>query len=333
MTDVVDFQYTTTATLTTSSTSLTAYNIQPTSVSKSGTNTWKVSYNKSDLLQNANRLNSIYKIFCRGTQWTQDNYDAFTQLRVDFCVQPETSSPSLNCPTITDYNNLNTTTCSRLVSLNQDFNNEDLSNYVQCSGLVDYLNVDNTDTSGLKTVVQNGYKKLCSANPTMRECQCYNRATFQAYKDVSSVLSKDSTLQSGNDSCWYIPCLYQTNIMVDPVLQNAYGKVQCPNVCQNILAAVNVGTANISGIKFSNNCGGGSSANNDVINITNNLDKSYSGNLFSNITTKPTSQQPSTSSSSTNIWTPTNIFLLVFFLVLFLIAVIIKLSQKPTMLT
>lgn len=262
---VATFQYTTTENLTTASTALKAFDLAPTSVVKKGTNTWDVSYATDALLSKASRLNALYGIFCSGTQYTDANQDAFTQLRIDFCLQPETY-PSYYCPFVADYNKLGETkACSRLYSTNNDFNNSSISNKVQCSGLTKHLDVRDTDEA-MKAAVQNGYKQFCKANPTMKECQCYNRATFTAYKDaVAALTSGGASIQSGNESCWYVPCQYQNNITVDPDIQQAYARVQCPNVCQNIVAAINVKTAVFSDISLSNDCVGSSAATGGTI--------------------------------------------------------------------
>lgn len=116
-----------------------------------------------------------------------------------------------------------------------------------------YLDIDSTDDD-VKTVMQTGYQNFCSKYPTMKECQCYNRSLFDAYKNAKAILSSGSSLPSGNESCWYVPCMYHTNIQVDPTLQQAYGKVQCPNVCQNIVAAVNVKNVSLNNVNLSSDC-------------------------------------------------------------------------------
>jgi hypothetical protein len=249
------FQYSTTdTTLSTTSPVLKVDDLAPTSVVKATGSLWNITYSWNDLQQKASRIQALHSLFCTSPQNSAYNQSTFAQLRIDFCIQPETY-PSLYCPAITDYNKLGTNTCSRLYSTNNDFNNDKISNKIQCSGLVPYLDVSNTDST-MKTAVQNGYKTFCAANPTMRECQCYNRANFEAYKNTKEVLSSGGSMQSGNESCWYIPCQYQTNITVDPDIQNAYGKIECPSVCQNIVAAINVKNVVLSDISLSNNCFG-----------------------------------------------------------------------------
>lgn len=254
------FEYTTTSNtvvLTTSSAELKAYDLAPSSVAKkSGSSIiWNISYSTTDLLKSPSRLNAIYTIFCSSIQTSSYNTDTFTQLRLDFCIQPETY-PDLYCPTMTDYNDLNTNQCSRIYSTNNDFNNDKISNKVQCSGLKDYFNVSNTDSS-MKTSVQNSYKKFCATNKTtMKECQCYNRSGFESYQNAKTILTSGTTLQSGSDCCWYVPCQFQTNITVDPDIQNAYERISCPSVCQNIIATVNVKNVSLSNISLSNSCGG-----------------------------------------------------------------------------
>lgn len=265
MSSSITFQYTTTENLTASSAALKAFDLVPTSVVKSGTNTWNVSYAKDAVLAKASRLNALYNIFCSSAQYTASNQDVFTQLRIDFCVQPE-SFPNDFCPHIEDFNKLGEAkACSRLYSTNTDFNNSNISNRVQCSNMTKYLDIRDTDET-MKAAVQNGYKAFCKANPTMKECQCYNRAIFSTYKDAITALSSGgTTLQSGNESCWYVPCIYRTNITVDPDIQKAYDRVQCPNVCQNIVAAINVKTAVFSDLSLSNDCTGGSSQADKVV--------------------------------------------------------------------
>lgn len=253
----ITFEYYSTTTLSVASSVLKADDLAPTSVVKKSTSMWDVSYSLSELYKSANRINAIYNIFCSYTQNSEYNSSMFTQLRINFCIQPETY-PSIYCPEIADYNKLNTNSCSRLYSTNNDFNNSNISNKVQCSGLVSFLNVSNTDDT-MKAAVQNGYKAFCAANKDMRECQCYNRANFEAYKNAYNVMSSGSVMQSGNESCWYIPCQYQTNITVDTDIQNAYNRIECPSVCQNIVAAINVKNATLSDISLSNNCIGTSS--------------------------------------------------------------------------
>lgn len=286
----ITFEYsTTTTTLSTSSSVLKADDLLPTNVVKKSGYIWSVSYLLSDVLKKANRVNALYTIFCSSSQNSDYNSSVFTQLRIDFCMQPE-DYPSIYCPDITDYNNLNTNTCSRLYSTNNDFNNSNISNKVQCSGLVGHLNVSSTDDT-MKTAVQNGYKSFCLANKNMRECQCYNRANFEAYKNAYSILSNGSVMQSGNESCWYIPCQYQTNITVDTDIQNAYNRIECPSVCQNIVAAVNVKNVNLSDISLSNNCIGTST---DVIkkDISANVSNEKTNTLFKEVATTPTTTSP-----------------------------------------
>ena len=55
---------------------------------------------------------------------------------------------------------------------------------------------------------------------------------------------------------------FENNITVDPNLLNAYNKIQCPNVCQNIVAAINVKFPILFGT--------------DVLDITNNSSKNSS---------------------------------------------------------
>lgn len=276
MSDTITFEYISTDTLTTSSSVLKADDLAPKTVVKSTGSYWKVTYLLSDVMARTSRINAIYNIFCSSSQNSTYNSDTFTQLRIDFCLQPETY-PSLYCPTIQDYNSLNTDTCSRLYSTNSDFNNSKISNKVQCSGLTQYLDVSSDDTT-MKTAVQNGYKTFCSNNKTMRECQCYNRANFTAYQNAKTILSTGSSLQSGNECCWYIPCQFQTNITVDPDIQNAYDKIQCPSVCQNIVAAVNVKNAVFSDISLSNSCVG--TEENVEKDISDNVSKTEAKQLF-----------------------------------------------------
>lgn len=263
------FEYTTssTTTLTKTSSELKAYDLLPTSVvKKTGSSTvWNISYSTTELLKSPSRINAIYTIFCSSSSSQSSTYnnETFTQLRIDFCIQPETY-PDLYCPEIEDYNDLNTNQCSRLYSENNDFNNDKISNKVQCSGLTQYLDVSDTNDT-MKTVVQNAYKKFCANNKTtMKECQCYNRYNFENYQNAKTILTSGSSiLQSGNECCWYLPCQFRTNITVDPDIQNAYDRISCPSVCQNIIANINVKNVNMSNINLSNNCVG-TSTNEEV---------------------------------------------------------------------
>ena len=251
--NIITFEYNTSSTLTKFSSVLLAYDLYPQDVVKKTSSLWNVSYNKDDLISKPVRMNELYKIFCSSSQNSIYNSTTFAQLKVDFCLQPE-SYPSYYCPNnIGDFNNLNTTSCSRLISTNPEFNNTDLGNRMQCSELKRYLDIDSTNDD-VKTVMQTGYRNFCSKYPTMKECQCYNRSLFDAYNNAKAILSSGTSLPSGNESCWYIPCQYQTNIQVDPSLQEAYARVQCPNVCQNIIAAVNVKNVSLNNISMSNNC-------------------------------------------------------------------------------
>lgn len=277
MSETITFEYFSIETLTVASPVLKAGDLSPKTVVKSTGSYWKVSYLLSDVMQKTSRINALYNIFCSSLQNTTYNSETFTQLRIDFCLQPETY-PSLYCPTIEDFNELKTNTCSRLYSTNNDFNDNNISNKVQCAGLVQYLDVSSSNDT-MKAAVQNGYKKLCENNKDMRECQCYNRANFSSYQNAKSILSSGTTLQSGNECCWYVPCQFQTNITVDPVIQNAYDRVACPSVCQNIVAAVNVKNAVFSDISLSNNCIG--STQSDVEkDISDNVDKIAAAKLF-----------------------------------------------------
>jgi hypothetical protein len=267
MSSLTVFEYTTSSTsvLTTTSSELKAYDLAPSAVAKkSGSSTvWNISYSTTELLKYPYRLNAIYTIFCSSLQTSTYNTETFTQLRLDFCIQAETY-PDLYCPKITDYNNINSNQCSRIYSTNNDFNNDKVSNKVQCAELAEYLNVSSTNTI-MNTLVQKKYKKFCADNKTtMKECQCYNRADFEAYQNANAILSSGSTLQSGSDCCWYVPCQYKDNITVDPDLQNAYDRISCPSVCQNIIATVNVKNVSLSNINLSNNCIGTSTDNTET---------------------------------------------------------------------
>lgn len=117
----------------------------------------------------------------------------------------------------------------------------------------------------MNTSVQKKYKKFCADNKTtMKECQCYNRTDFEAYQNANAILSSGSTLQSGNECCWYVPCQFKSNITVDPDLQNAYDRISCPSVCQNIIATVNVKNVSLSNINLNNNCVGTSTDNTET---------------------------------------------------------------------
>lgn len=256
----ITFQYITVDTLTTSSSVLQADDLAPMSVVKSSGSVWNVSYSKDEIYKKASRIKALYNIFLSSSQSSSYNNQQFLQLRIDFCLQPETY-PSLFCPSITDYNNLNTNTCSRLYSTNNDFNNQDLSNVIKCNQLINYLDIDDTNED-MKTAVQTGYKQFCTNYKTMKECQCYNRADFDAYKNAKAVLSYSSS--TPNECCWYTPCNFQNNITVDPNLLNAYNKIQCPNVCQNIVAAVNVKNAVFSDISLKNECFSDTTNSNDI---------------------------------------------------------------------
>lgn len=278
MSETITFEYISTDTLTTSSSTLKADDLAPKNVVKPTTGSiWKVSYSLTDVMQKTSRINALYSIFMSSSQSSTYNSETFTQLRIDFCLQPETY-PSIYCPTITDYNNLNTNTCSRLYSINSDFNNSKISNKIQCSDLTQYLDVSNNNST-MKSAVQNGYKTFCTNNKTMRECQCYNRSSFTAYQNAKSILSSGSTMQSGNECCWYLPCQFQTNITVDADIQNAYDKIQCPDVCQNIIAAVNVKNVVMSDISLSNDCVGTNSSNVQK-DISDSVSKSDTTQLF-----------------------------------------------------
>jgi len=330
-TTLITFEYTTVDTLTTSSSILKADDLVPLSVVKQSGSVWNVSYSLSDVMASSSRINAIYKIFCSYPQDTTKNLTTFLQLRLDYCIQEE-SYPDLYCPNnIGDYNNLNTNTCSRLVSTNSDFNNTQLSNKIQCYGLKQYLDVGSTDET-MKSVVQLGYKNFCSNNPTMKECQCYNRANFDAYKNAVSILSTDSSMKSGNESCWYIPCQYKTNIQVDPDLQSAYENVQCPNVCQNIIALVNNKNVSLSDISLSNNC---IASNVDSIkeSITDNITNKEATKIYSAEETKSKATTASPKSASATTITIDQKTLFIFlggFGIFIVIIVIINLaSGKP----
>lgn len=296
-TTLITFEYNTVDTLTTSSSILKADDLVPISVVKKAGSIWNVSYSLKSVMETSSRINALYKIFCSYPQDTTNNLTTFLQLRLDFCIQTE-SYPDLYCPNnIEDFNNLNTTTCSRLISKNQDFNNIQLSNKIQCYGLKQYLDINSTDET-MKTLVQQGYKNLCENNPTMKECQCYNRANFEAYKNAIKILSTDSSsMQSGNESCWYSPCIYKTNIQVDPDLQLAYGRVQCPNVCQNIIALVNNQNVSLSDISLSNDC---IASNTDSIkeNITDNITNKEATKIYTAEETKSKTTTPSPTSKT-----------------------------------
>lgn len=322
----ITFEYSTTSILSISSSDLKADDLLPTKVVKKSGNIWSVSYLLSDVMKKANRVNALYNIFCSSSQNSDYNSNVFTQLRIDYCMQPETY-PSLYCPNITDYNNLNTNSCSRLYSTNSDFNNSNISNKVQCSGLVGYLSVSNTNDT-MKTAVQNGYKSFCSANKDMRECQCYNRSNFEAYKNAYSILSTDSIMQSGNESCWYIPCQYQTNITVDTDIQNAYNRIECPSVCQNIVAAVNVKNVNFSDISLSNKCIGTST---DVIkkDISANVSNEKTDILFKEVAITPPATNPPTGKLSLNTYIVIGVsVVIVIILILIVILAILRAKNK-----
>lgn len=230
------------------------------------------------------RLNAAYNIYCADDkQYSATNSNTYTNLRLKYCIQPE-SYPSIYCPTIGDFNKLGTNTCSRIYSKNQEFNDNDLNNHVQCSELKEYLDVRNTDTS-MKNAVQNSYKTFCADNPTMKECQCYNRSQFEAYNNLKKILSSGATLPNGNESCWYTPCQYQTNITVDPDIQNAYDRIECPSVCQNIIAAINVKNFVVQDVSLSNQC----TTSTTSTDITKELDTESTDKLFKNLekTTSP----------------------------------------------
>lgn len=319
MSSFTTFEYTTTstATLTTTSIELKANDLAPITVSrKTGFSTvWNISYSTTELLKTAARINAIYTIFCSSSQSSTYNTETFTQLRIDYCIQPETY-PDLYCPDITDYNNLNTNQCSRIYSTNNDFNNNQISNRVQCSGLAQYLNVSNTE-SNMKTVVQNAYKKFCANNKTtMKECQCYNRSNFEGYQNAKTILSSGSTLQSGNECCWYLPCQFQTHITVDPDIQNAYERVSCPSVCQNIIATVNVKEVSLSNINLSNNCVGTSTNNEVKKDISNEVtSKEEVNTLFQ--------QEKSKASSSSSLKITSNVFIVIVIFVIIIILIIV----------
>lgn len=318
----ITFQYITVDTLTTASSVLKADDLAPIKVEKSSGSVWNVSYSKEELYKQASRITALKRIFLSSTQSSSYNNQQFLQLRIDFCLQPETY-PSLFCPAITDYNNLNTNTCSRIYSTNNDFNNQDLSNVIQCSQLINYLGTDSTDET-MKTAVQNGYQQFCSNNKTMKECQCYNRADFDGYKNAKAILSSSSS--TPNECCWYTPCNFAPKITVDPNLLNAYQRIQCPNVCQNIVAAVNVKNVVFSDISLKNECFSDTTNSNDISSPVNDKEASQ---IFDSV--KTTTPIPSKTTTDTTNTTFVAILLggIVVILMIAMIVLIFREKDKP----
>lgn len=253
MTDTIRFYYVGTTKPSTSS--LTISDLVPTAITQNTSTLWYVDYSESKASSNANYINGLYNIF-----YTMDSHNKtmLDNLRVDYCTRNE-DYPKSYCSSIDDFNKIESkNTCSRIFSTNATHNSSYYgTNFVNCPGLSTLLTPGSDNYSVLETDLQTKYKTFCDNNLYAKECQCYNRSQFDGYKSAYSVLSSNNsnTILNGNDICWYIPCQFKDRIVVPPNLIQSYDKVECPSVCQNILAVLDAKTVYVSDIDMVNNCG------------------------------------------------------------------------------
>lgn len=229
------------------------------------TTIWTVTYNVQDMIAYAVGLNLVYDMFLGiqlspnlPTAYVTQNQSNFDYLRSLFCFQSDT-----NCPVITNYNNTKNPVCSRLISANPAFNNNAPGNNINCNQFLQGILGQSigTSPSTSSSVIQSNFSSYCTNNPSSLDCQCYLRNNDTNYKAVTTMLASSSNQASvtsfGNDVCWYTPCQFQNNILVPVNLISASTTVNCPNVCAQIISAINVQNVNITGNTFSQNCGGG----------------------------------------------------------------------------
>lgn len=243
-------------------------------ISRENASVWKMTYNKSVFdngVQSGNmtplkKANDYFmspdQITNLGDAYRATNQNTFQDLRIQFCIYVDT----LYCYNLPrNFNStdpvytMSTDKCSRLFgSANAPFNQVSMTNNpVACADLKKYLNISEP-SSNIKDAVQARYSSFCDANVDLLECQCYNREKFDAFQNTRQILSGNNqqSMVNGNEVCWYLPCQYQRGVMMPQELQTSYDRVQCPNVCQNIVAAINVNQANFNNISLSTNCGG-----------------------------------------------------------------------------
>lgn len=198
-----------------------------------------------------------------GTNYWQMNMNTLNSLRRKFCFQP--AQYNYNCPTIIRYTSTSDEKlCSRIIENKALYNdNNDPNNYIKCSQFI-------SDLSGIPTSeAAASFRQFCSENPNSWDCQCYVRNDVPIYQSLKSALtSTDGTSGSGiNDTCWYGPCAFQSNIFVPPdLLPQTY----CPPVCANVIINEAVGgNINQQNIFMENQCFQNSSDTNAIVNPTN----------------------------------------------------------------
>ena len=243
-------------------------------IANENSTTWKMIYSKSIFdtgvrngnitpLQRANNyFLSAQQKTNLGSVYLAANQDTFQDLRIQFCIYTDTlycNNQPLSFNGADPVYTMSMNKCSRMIgSGNAPFNQVSMtSNPVACDSLLKYLNI-NEPSSNIKDAVLARYSNFCDTNVDLLECQCYNRQKFRAFQDTRQILSGNNqqSMVNGNEVCWYTPCQYTRNIMMPTELQTSYDRVQCPNVCQNIVAAINVREANFNNIALSTNCGG-----------------------------------------------------------------------------
>lgn len=98
-------------------------------------------------------------------------------------------------------------------------------------------------------------KKYCTKYDTL-ECQCHNRSSkssYQLFQNTSGLLINST----GNDGCWYTPCLDDptSNILIEERMRE--DKRNCPpTVCQNIISVINrpENSVNLSNLDLRTSC-------------------------------------------------------------------------------
>lgn len=265
--------------------------VQATNSERIEGNVWKITYNLPEpytyyavnsLLQkfadpNNTAQNNALSATTLSMNYYQKNLDTCKDLRYTFCFTPETD-PNLFCPTIPNYNSTSPTiVCSRVVSSNNQFNNaNDSSNLVQCSQLS--VPLWTSDPS-----VTASFTQYCNKNTTSYDCQCYNRSKVSLYQTVKDSLADAAVA----DTCWYKPCMYQSNIYVPPELQAT--PKPCPSVCANVIVNADVkGGVNMQDISLVNVCFS------DATTVDN----------IQNISAQPVSPKPSTTKTPSTTTSP-----------------------------
>jgi len=142
-----------------------------------------------------------------------------------------------DCPYITNYGDGSSTrkqgtTCSYLVSSAiPDCTTYLVQNLAQQQPFANLTRTASQITTKLNPV--------CNNNPSLLECQCYNRSNSTAYTQMTNAITSSFPNFQGQASCWYTPCQgVDPNILVPSDMADAKSTT-CSTSCSTILQVAN----------------------------------------------------------------------------------------------